>query len=298
MILYLAGIYASNQHLTGNLFRRFNDREKEARRGVKHILESYHYVHSARYVENMRRDGTRVFLDSGAFSAYTLGKHIDLSKYCGYIKDNADLIVCASVLDGIGDPQKTWDNQVAMHNEGTAPLPCFHYGEDPRWLQWYIKHYSYITIGGMVPIAKPQLRLWLDDIWAKYLTDANGMPKVRVHGFGLTTVELMQRYPWYSVDSSTWVQRARTGAIHIPGIGDVSISQEAPQAREAMRHFDTCAPVVQDTIRFEIERRGFDVQRLRTTYLARWAFNMVTYPELSNPDAPPKPFKTGIQTFF
>lgn len=298
MILYLAGIYASNQHLSGNLFRRFNDRERAARLGVQYILESYHYVHSPRYVENMRRDKTKVFLDSGAFSAFTLGESIDLSEYCDYIKANGDLITVASVLDGIGDPQKTWENQCSMQDKGTSPLPCFHYGEDPRWLEYYIATYPYVTIGGMVPISKPQLRLWLDEIWSKYLTDANGLPKVKVHGFGLTTVSLMQRYPWYSVDSSTWVQRARVGAIHIPGVGDVTISHEAPQAREKMQHFNTFSPPMQDRLRWEIERRGFDVHRLQTTYLARWAFNMVSYTELTDPLAPPKPFKTGIQTFF
>src|SRR5687768_9251654 len=114
MILYLAAIYTSNVSLTSNMFRRFDEIEKLARTGVKHFLESYHYVHKQQYVDNMRRDGVKVFLDSGAFSAFTQGVDIDLNNYCDYIHRNKDIILVASVLDGIGDPLKTWQNQQAM----------------------------------------------------------------------------------------------------------------------------------------------------------------------------------------
>ena len=32
----------------------------------------------------------------------------------------------------------------------------------------------------------------------------DGKPKVKVHGFGMTTRELLFRYPWASVDSTSW----------------------------------------------------------------------------------------------
>ena len=126
-----------------------------------------------------------MFLDSGAFSAFTLGKVIDLPAYVDYCKRNADIIEFASVLDGIGDPLLTFKNQKAMEKLGVTPLPCFHYGEDERYLEYYIKNYDYITIGGMVPIATPQLFHWLDRIWAKYLVDGARRAKIKVHGFGL-----------------------------------------------------------------------------------------------------------------
>ncbi|MCL5459902.1 hypothetical protein M3M33_14795, partial [Loigolactobacillus coryniformis] len=68
----------------------------------------------------MRRDGAKVFLDSGAFSAYTLGVTLSIDEYCDYIKRNLDIIrvedgvVMASVLDGIGDALLTYQNQLAM----------------------------------------------------------------------------------------------------------------------------------------------------------------------------------------
>lgn len=298
MILYLAAIYTSGVSLHGTIFRRFNEAEQAARRGVKHILESYHYVHKQQSVDAMRRDGVKVFLDSGAFSAFTQGVEIDIEGYADYIRRNQDIILCASVLDGIGDPLKTYSNQFTLEKLGVNVLPCFHYGEDERYLEHYIANYPYITLGGMVPINKEQLGYWLDRIWSKYLTDKDGLPKLKVHGFGLTRVGLMQRYPWYSIDSSSWVQSARTGAIMLPDHGVIFVSHDSPSRKEEGRHYNTIAPIEQEVIRREVEKRGFDFQRCQETYLARWTFNMQTYGELTDPNAAPKPFKLAQKTFF
>jgi hypothetical protein len=185
-----------------------------------------------------------------------------------------------------------------MEKNGVQALPCYHYGEDPRYLQHYIEHYSYITLGGMVPINKEQLGYWLDDIWDKYLTTPAGLPKVKVHGFGLTRVSLMERYPWYSVDSSSWVQSAGNGGIMIPGLGNMFVSHDSPQRKEAGRHLDTLPPLQRQVFLNAIAARGFDLTRLQTTYLARWSFNMLTFNELDNTDKPPQPFRLNQPTFF
>lgn len=298
MRLYLASVYTSGISLHGTSYRKFTDVEKAARNAIPHILESYHYVHKQGAVDSMRRDGAKVFLDSGAFSAFTQGVKIDLPGYCRYIQRNQDLILCASVLDGIGDPLLTWQNQLEMEKHGVSPLPCFHYGEDERYLEWYLERYPYITIGGMVGKNEEQLLLWLDRIWSKYLTDSQGLPRLKVHGFGLTRVKLMQRYPWYSVDSSSWVQSANNGGIYIPNMGTMFISYDSPSAKDMGRHYDTISPIERDRLHHEIVKRGFDPERLRQTYLARWTFNMVTFNEISDPNAPPKPFKLEQDTFF
>lgn len=132
MRLFLAGLYTSNFNLEGTVFKKLTNAEKEARVGVKHYLESYHYIYRESAVKKIRQDGKTVFLDSGAFSAFTKGVQVDLPGYCEYIKKNADIIqvidgvLCASVLDGIGDPLLTYQNQMAMEALGVKPLPCFH----------------------------------------------------------------------------------------------------------------------------------------------------------------------------
>lgn len=298
MKLYLAGLYTSNFDLNGTLYSRLTDAEKFHRQGVNHLLESYHYIHKDSYVRKIRKDGKKVFLDSGAFSAFTKGVKVDIKAYCEYIKKNIDIIDYASVLDSIGDPQGTFNNQCQMEKFGVRPLPCFHYGEDERYLEYYIKNYEYITLGGMVPISTPQLRLWLDRLWERYLTDGSGRPRLKVHGFGLTTLTLMERYPWYSVDSSSWVQIAANGNVLLPNHGMISISESSPARRQAGRHFDNVTPETQAAIARLLEEPGFEVERLRTEYISRWTFNCWAFTEINKrylaPDQKYVPDQLGL----
>ena len=287
MKLYLAGLYTSNFTLKSQQFMRCDAGEQEARRNVKHYLESYHYIHRQAHVERIKDDGVKVFLDSGAFSAFTKGVEVDLPAYCDYIHRNMDIIevvdgaLCASVLDGIGDPLKTYENQKAMEKLGVKPLPCFHYGEPEEYLEYYINNYSYITLGGMVPISTPQLRHWLDRLWERYLTDGSGRPRIKVHGFGLTVVELMKRYPWYSVDSSSWVQIAANGNILIPEVGLISTSDSSPNRKVAGQHIDTIPQVQRDALKDLLHSQGFDLERMRTEYISRWVYNCWSFTRMN-----------------
>ena len=289
MRLFCAGIYAANFNLSGSLWTRLTDAERDQRKSVKNVLESYHYVWRQPFVDKIREDGVQVFLDSGAFSAWSKGVEIDVPGYCDYIKRNEDIILkvdgdlWASVLDGIGDPLKTYQNQLWMESMGVRPLPCFHYGEDPRYLEYYVANYSSITIGGMVAQSTEQLLYWLDEIWDKYLTDGAGRPRVRVHGFGLTTPILMRRYPWYSVDSSSWVQVARVGGmLLLPEARVINVSDQSPNRRTEGQHLINIPEVMRDEVIRRLEAENVDVVRAQQTYLARWCYNIYAYTKLGD----------------
>lgn len=156
-----------------------------------------------------------LFIDSGAFSAWSQNTEIDIYKYIEFIKRYEKYIDYYAVLDSIGSPEKTLQNQIIMEGAGLKPMPCFHYGENERYLKEYLR-YPIIALGGMVPIPTVKLRPWLDHLFTEYLCDKNGMPIIKVHGFGMTAIPLMVRYPWYSVDSTSWVATSRFGGILVP----------------------------------------------------------------------------------
>jgi hypothetical protein len=277
MKIYLAALLYNDFREGSTVWNRLLDREKQAVRECKHILDSYHYIGNERMVNRIRNAGKRIFLDSGAFSAYTQGITVDIKQYCDYIKKNIDIFEVVSVLDSIGDADKTYQNQIYMESQGVNPLPCYHYGEDEAVVEYYASNYEYITIGGMVPISSPQLRIWLDRIWGRHLTNRDGTPKVKVHGFGLTSVPLMARYPWYSVDSSAWVQLGGIGSIFTPQFGTLSVSEHAPQTKEAGKHIDNLPGPQRKAVVDFIEGMGFDIERLRQIHLTRKCLNIVTY---------------------
>lgn len=289
MKLYNAGIYTAGFCIGGSLWDRLTDNEKQQRliAGDGNLLESFHYIGRQRSVDMIRADGRKVFLDSGAFSMWSLGAKVDIAAYCDYIKRNDDIIrhdddaILASVMDAIGDALGTYQNQLAMEAMGVRPLPCFHFGEDVRYLEHYVANYSYITLGGMVAQSTWQLKLWLDDIWEKYLTDGSGRPKVKVHGFGLTTPELMRRYPWYSVDSSSWVQIARVGGmLLLPEARVINVSNQSPQRRVEGQHLTTLPAAQREAIESKLVAEGVDMDRVQELYLGRWTYNMYAFDKL------------------
>lgn len=278
MNLYIAGLYTANFEYGGNGWAKLDKREKVGHASVENKLESYHYIGKGRYADRIRENGDKVFLDSGAFSAFSLGVQVDLPAYCRWIQQNVDIVrvednsLMASVLDGIGDPLQTYRNQLSMEELGVRPLPCFHYGEDERYLEYYMANYEYITIGGMVPISTPQLFHWLDRIWNKYLCDGSGKARIKVHGFGLTSVPLMQEYPWYSVDSSSWVQIGAHGNVIMDG-KTMGFSSQSPSRKVSGAHIDSIAPIMREAIETKLRQMGYDPQRLRDIQYSRWAFN-------------------------
>jgi hypothetical protein len=288
MDLYIAALFTNSYRETQNRYVKLTDEEKAIVDNVPNILESYHYVNSQKFVDVMRQQKAKVFLDSGAFSAFHLGVSIDINAYCDYIKRNMDILrvedgaVMASVLDGIGDPLKTYQNQMYMESQGAKPLPCFHFGEDPRYLEHYVKNYDYITIGGLVGRSKKDAEVWLDRMWNEHMIDSSGKARLKVHGFGMTSPDLMKRYPWYSCDSSSWIQAAAFGSIFTSEHGPIAVSKDSPAKHETGRHLSTLTPIEQQSVYNMLARKGFNYERLSTVYESRAAYNCLGYCELNN----------------
>lgn len=210
-----------------------------------------------------------LFLDSGAFSAWSQGKKIDIQEYIKFIKEHEGLLEVYANLDVIGSAEKTWENQMIMEKAGLYPLPVFHYGEDEKWLKRILaKGYEYISLGGMVPISTGDLIHWLDYLFKTYLCDAEGMPIVKVHGFGLTSLRLMLRYPWMSVDSTSWVVTGRMGSIYIPKFRDgkwiysedswkINVSNRSPNKAEAGKHITTMTTMEKKILLNYITEKGY-----------------------------------------
>lgn len=181
------------------------DNEYLFRFKYKYFLFSYFYFAKNSPLEYLNdKDfflNEHIFLDSGAFSALTLNKPIILRNYIRYIKRYKVKLYAS--LDVIGDPVKTAENDSIMINEGLNPIPTFHMGESIEWLDKIIDR-EYIALGNMVQ--SQNIEVWLDNVF-NYVYKKN--PNIKIHGFGLTNPNLILKYPWYSIDSSTWASCVR-----------------------------------------------------------------------------------------
>lgn len=265
MKIYAAGYYSASgvrtvNGLASNLSR------------PDHVLESYFYIGKNHEAQKIRDDKRTIFLDSGAFSMFTQGVEVDLSKYAQFIIDNRDIIHIASNLDVIGKDaeQGTYDNQQALErlleNHELDVKPVHHARDKDTWLRRYMDEgYEDIFLGGMVPESTPYLRGWLDHVFSEIICDGAGLPRVRIHGFGLTTLELMLRYPWFSVDSTAWVMNSRYGICFMDIDGrtfKVHFSDQSPTRHDdGGWHYKTLKPA---------EKKKVD-ERLEVAEIARRA---------------------------
>jgi len=173
------------------------------------ILASFHYYKKkSDEIKGLLTRGVSIFLDSGAFSSESSGKPIDIDDYIAFIKETGVKVYAG--LDVIGDAAASMRNQKYMEQAGLQPIPTFHMGSALEDLKPLLEEYSYIAIGGVVHSAGVEEHC--DAVWNYIL---NNKPSVKVHGFGLTNYEFMQRYPWYSIDSSSFKRLKRFGHQNI-----------------------------------------------------------------------------------
>ncbi len=250
------------------------------------------------------------FLDSGAFSAWSRGTKIDIDEYVAFIKANIDLIEVYACLDAIpGAPgrtatvserieaaETTWRNYLYMVNEGLDPLPVFHYGEDFKYLERMLDHgCSYIGIGGLVGIPALNRRHWLDRVFTR-ITDDDGMPIIKTHGFGMTSVPLIFRYPWYSVDSTAWIKITATGAVYLPALVDgkfvfdqipalISVSHRNPKKTDDGKHANSLSPSMRAVLDRWLAECGKTYAQVAESYYHRATCNVLFFKKVSEAKA-------------
>jgi len=161
-----------------------------------------------------------LFLDSGAFSAWSQNVEINIDEYIHFVKKNKRNIDIIASLDNIKSYEKSLNNYFIMKDNDLKILPTYHYGE-PFWvIEEYIKYTNYIALGGIAKIHKQERIKWLNNVFSKFWNT-----EIKFHGFGIQDRKILLKYPWHSVDSSSAHVMARFGGICTPW-GDFKINPE------------------------------------------------------------------------
>lgn len=160
-----------------------------------------------------------LMLDSGAYSAWRKGKVIDIDKYIEFIKEFGHLFEICVNLDVIGDGKASYQNWMYLKRNGVHTMPVYHIGTDIKWLEKYLRKTDYIGLGAIANLSSVRRIKGLSEVWEKYLVDpVTKLATHKVHGMGLTAINIIERYPWYSVDSVSPILQAAYGGIYLPRI--------------------------------------------------------------------------------
>jgi hypothetical protein len=267
----------------------------------KPILESFWYKQNA--LRGMRLTDD-FFLDSGAYSAFTQGKEIRIDDYAAFIHEVQGQVSVAASLDVIGDAEASFTAYLTLLDKGCPVIPVFHIGDDFKYLDEYLAmDVTYLALGGMVGKQSSILREWLDKVWGKWLTDAAGKPITKVHGFGLTVGHLLERYPWYTADSTTWLNGTRFGTalFNFPGrrLVHIPISERNPALKQGTsNHIRNLSPFEYAIAMQELEEANTTLDLISTDNNELLRFNARTFERWAVEYGPAKTFHNLEQGFF
>jgi hypothetical protein len=278
MKIFMAGIYHAGRSSPGSASVHTRVTERYI---YPFVLESFYYVNTAGKLKAIRHNKQKIFLDSGAFTAFTQGAKISLRSYADFVARNLDIVESAASLDVIGEgrEQESYDNlqqlKKMLGSSGKPLIPTHHISDHDDWLKRYLDEgHDFIALGGVAQASKPTLKAWLDHIWHYYLTNPDGTAKIRAHGFAITDRELMFRYPWYSVDSTSWAATSHFGAVFL------AIAQEDGSVKDYKIDFST-----RSSKRYQLDSWHFnnltsDEQEVILARLAELEAERVRHPDI------------------
>jgi hypothetical protein len=202
--------------------------------GATRFLKSFAYFasrKSANFLIDTKRPELDIFVDSGAFTVWKQGTQIALSDYIAFarsLRGKARCTLTFAALDVIagsfsGPPPnerdfeeasaKGWANYSIMAKEnGIKCLPTFHQGDPFYWLEKMAHETDHIALSPRkVGKTSAQKMRWLNDCFRKI--DGWGLLfKLKTHGLGVASPVFMERYPFYSVDSTAWFEAGTAGS--------------------------------------------------------------------------------------
>ena len=236
----------------------------------KHLRDPVRRHAEGRKIERVMRERperTRpsVFLDSGSYTLHTkeakayAEKHQTsesayydtadffqyMDDYLRFIKQYEDPIDLYSNLDVIGNPDLSLRNFTYMREEGLKPVPVLHYGTTQWELEGMVYDSDNLALGGLVGHThKDGFEEWITDCFREIKEFREMGYPCRVHGFGLTSFELMRKYPWDSVDSTSWLAFGMRGNLRVPqhNGSEFVFDQPANEVRVSEEDSETEAP--------------------------------------------------------
>lgn len=249
----------------------------------------------------------RLALDSGAHSIYhkhvstrgsggfdyTFYRSAEFRTYCDgfvqYVKDNEKHFTFYVTIDAIFNPKITWEVLKYLESCGISPMPVLHYGEE-AWAKRYADNYERVGMGGLGQIVTMKRFVTFADKLFKIFCDSKGRPRTKVHGFAISAIPILYRYPWASVDATTSLALARYGSLIVPqatfASGKVSFRYDrtpalipiSPRRSHAPRHHqrNRLGGVKQKVLEEFLKTYDTDFDTVRDDYLLRDFLNVKT----------------------
>ncbi len=212
-------------------------------------LESFYYILKEGRGELIPKYDN-FLLDSGAFTF--MNKNKGNVNWDNYINNYANFInkydvKCFFELDidvivGINEVERLRKKLESLTNKQC--IPVFHKSRGKQYWFKIIKEYDYVAIGGIVTKEiRPKEYPFLN--W--FLSEAK-KNDCKVHGLGFTRVSELHKYPFYSVDSTSWISGNRFGHVYLFKNGQMPKIQK--KAGQRVKGNNVCEHNFKEWIKF------------------------------------------------
>lgn len=235
----------------------------------------------------------RLLIDSGAFSAHTRDAELDVDAYIDYVNSLDEYVHVFAQVDKIPGkfrqpksredlleaPELSWKNYLYMRERVKSPdklMPIFHQGEDYKWLENILQFkdektgepvkYMGISPANDLPV-KEKIK-FIDKCFSIIRKSPN--PNICTHAFGMTSLYVLEQYPFTSADSTSWLMNGANGSI-MTKYGSVLVSAKSLNSPAHIRKMPKAA---QQEIQQYVESKGYDMARLADEYTDRIRFNI------------------------
>lgn len=233
----------------------------------------------------------KLFIDSGAYTAYTKQKQVNVDEYIDYINNLDEYLTIYAQVDKIPGqhgqektlqditeaPKLSWDNYLYMRTKVKSPdklLPIFHRRENWYYLEQMLettfdgRHIPYIGIAATTDSSTTEKEEWFHKVFQVIQKSSN--PNVKTHAFGMTSLRLLESFPFTSADSTSWIMTAINGGIMSP-YGVIIVSERQKHLKNNI--YNQAKPVKEAFLQY-IETLDLTLQELQTEPTARLIANI------------------------
>lgn len=283
-----------NLYFAGSLNKVFEEdlKDKGAHRLASQLLDKA-VIEGWMSGRDAGRCKGHLLIDSGAFSAHTRDAEVDVDAYIDFLNRIDPYVHACAQVDKIPGkfrkpktrqeleeaPELSWQNYLYMRPKLKSPeklLPIFHQGEDYKWLhnilEWRDPETgAKVEYMGISPANDQPVKEKIKFIEKCFnIIKKSSNPDIKTHAFGMTSLYVLEMYPFTSADSTSWLLNGANGSI-MTKYGAVLLSEKSLNNPQHIRKMPKAA---QQEIQQYVESKGYDIERLSKEYTDRIRFNI------------------------
>ena len=247
----------------------------------------------SQWVESLKNEETtgKLMIDSGAHTMFYTGGTLDTDEYINYLNSLGDYVHIFVQTDKIPNydssgrvrdfesaPKYNWENYLYMRSKLDHPeklLPVFHIGEDYSYLKnmldWVGPNGEKVPYIGISPRQEDPWSTKLNFMESCFeVIKHSSNPNVKTHALGMTKLSALERLPFTSADSTSWVITAAMGSI-MTSEGTIAVSEKSTHQ---LGHYLRLPKQGKQKIEEYVESFGLTMPLVMKDYNARAVLNV------------------------